>query len=89
MHSYYNFDNGGYDSAQLVTELRSAHAEGKVTTVVLVNMTEGRIDDMMKLESLSLKVKSQVINGATEMILRVDGIIKAAPRQRSPDDRHC
>ncbi|GIY83576.1 t-complex protein 1 subunit beta [Caerostris extrusa] len=84
-------DNGGYDSAQLVTELRSAHAEGKVTCGL--NMTEGRIDDMMKLGIIEpFKVKSQVINGATEaaeMILRVDGIIKAAPRQRSPDDRHC
>ncbi|GBO22206.1 hypothetical protein AVEN_237340-1, partial [Araneus ventricosus] len=56
-------------------------------------MTEGKIDDMLKLGIIEpFKVKSQVISGATEaaeMILRVDGIIKAAPRRRNPDDRHC
>ncbi|KFM73121.1 T-complex protein 1 subunit beta, partial [Stegodyphus mimosarum] len=84
-------DNGGYDSAQLVTELRSAHAEGKTTYGL--NMYEGKVDDMAKLGIIEpYKVKYQVISGATEaaeMILRVDGIIKAAPRKRTPDDRCC
>lgn len=56
-------------------------------------MTEGKIDDMFKLGIIEpLKVKTQVLSGATEaaeMILRVDGIIKAAPRRRDRDDRCC
>lgn len=84
-------DNGGYDSAQLISELRSAHAEGK--TKYGLNMYEGKIDDMEKLGIIEpSKVKFQVLSGATEaaeMILRVDGIIKAAPRKRNPDNRCC
>ncbi|XP_042911025.1 T-complex protein 1 subunit beta [Parasteatoda tepidariorum] len=84
-------DNGGYDSAQLVSELRSAQSEGKTTYGL--NMQEGKIDDMFKLGIIEpYKVKCQVLSGATEaaeMILRVDGIIKSAPRRRAPDDRHC
>ena len=41
----------------------------------------------------SFKVKSQVIVSAAEaaeMILRVDSILKSAPRQRTPDEhRSC
>lgn len=56
-------------------------------------MNEGKIDDMEKLGIIEpSKVKSQVLSGATEaaeMILRVDGIVKAAPRRRTPDMRGC
>ncbi|XP_054710311.1 T-complex protein 1 subunit beta-like [Uloborus diversus] len=84
-------ENGGYDSAQLISELRSAHADGKSTYGL--NMNEGKIDDMSVLGIVEpYKVKHQVLSGATEaaeMILRVDGIVKCAPRRRTPDDRCC
>lgn len=83
-------DNAGYDSAQLVSELRAAHAEGKTTCGL--NMIEGKVDDMEKLGvTESYIVKRQVLlssSEAAEMILRVDDIIKAAPRKRAPDDSH-
>lgn len=85
----YIADNAGYDSAQLVSELRAAHSEGKSTYGL--NMNEGKIDDMVKLGiTESFKVKLQVVMSASEaaeMILRVDNIIKAAPRKRTPDMR--
>lgn len=36
-------DNAGYDSAQLVSELKAAHAEGRSTTGL--NMDEGEMQD--------------------------------------------
>ena len=54
-------------------------------------MERGEIGDMSQLGiTESFKVKQQVlVSGAeaAEMILRVDDIIKQAPRQRAPD--HC
>ena len=77
-------DNGGYDSAELVTQLRAAHAQGKSTHGL--NMYEGTIADMKELGVMeSFKSKLQVLlsaSEAAEMILRVDDIIKCAPRQR-------
>ncbi|XP_035662947.1 T-complex protein 1 subunit beta-like [Branchiostoma floridae] len=83
-------DNAGYDSSQLVSELRAAHAEGKKTYGI--NMETGEIGDMQQLGiTESLKVKRAVLLSAAEaaeMILRVDDVIKAAPRQRQPDHPH-
>lgn len=83
-------DNGGYDSAELISELRAAHAEGKSTYGL--NMDEGKLDDIEKLGiTESYIVKRQVLLSAAEaaeMILRVDNIIKAAPRRRNPDHSH-
>lgn len=83
-------DNAGFDSAQLVSELRAAHSEGKRTAGI--NMVEARVDDMKQLGiAEALVVKRQVLLSAAEaaeMILRVDNIIKAAPRQRHPDRSH-
>ena len=77
-------DNGGYDSAELVTQLRAAHAQGKSTYGL--NMYEGTVGDMKELGIMeSFKSKLQVLlsaSEAAEMILRVDDIIKCAPRQR-------
>jgi len=82
-------DNAGYDSAQLVSELRAAHSSGKDSYGL--NMDEGRIDNMQALGvTESYLVKRQVLISAAEaaeMILRVDDIIKAAPRRRAPDHR--
>jgi len=77
-------DNGGYDSAELVTQLRAAHAAGKNTYGL--DMYNGTIADMKTLGVReSFKSKLQVLlsaSEAAEMILRVDDIIKAAPRRR-------
>lgn len=58
-----------------------------------LNMDKGEIGDMRQLGiTESFAVKRQVLISATEaaeMILRVDSIIKAAPRQRVEDRGHC
>jgi len=77
-------DNGGYDSAELVTQLRAKHAAGFNTYGL--DMYNGTIADMLELGvTESFKSKYQVLMSASEaaeMILRVDDIIKCAPRQR-------
>lgn len=78
-------DNGGYDAAELVTELQAAHAAGNATFGL--DMDKGCIGDMKALgvrESFASKLNVVMsASEAAEMILRVDDIIKAAPRQRS------
>jgi T-complex protein 1 subunit beta len=68
-------DNGGYDSAELVTQLRAAHASGKSTYGL--DMYNGAIGDMTELGvAESFKSKLCVLlsaSEAAEMILRVDG----------------
>ncbi|KAJ8960477.1 hypothetical protein NQ318_013761 [Aromia moschata] len=80
-------DNGGYDSARLVSELRAAHSEGRATAGL--DMERGEVGDMTALGiTESFVVKRQVVVSAAEaaeMILRVDNIIKAAPRRRRED----
>ena len=82
-------DNGGYDSAQLLSELRAAHAKGNSSFGL--NMDSGSVEDIKKLKILeSFIVKRQVLLSAAEageMILRVDSIMKQAPRKRVPDHR--
>jgi T-complex protein 1 subunit beta len=77
-------DNGGYDAAELVTQLRAAHAAGKSSCGL--NMSNGTVGDMEELGVMeAYKSKLQVVVSAAEaaeMILRVDDIIKCAPRQR-------
>mmetsp|Transcript_54698 Transcript_54698/g.70340 ORF Transcript_54698/g.70340 Transcript_54698/m.70340 type:complete len:507 (-) Transcript_54698:134-1654(-) len=77
-------DNAGYDSSELITSLRAAHANGKTTHGL--DMYNGCITDMVELGVReSYKSKLQVLSSAAEaaeMILRVDGIVKCAPRQR-------
>lgn len=84
-------DNAGYDSAQLISELRASHASNNNT--MGLNMNKGTIGDMKELGiTESFVVKRQVLLSATEaaeMILRVDNIIKAAPRRRVEDRGYC
>ncbi|XP_044259032.1 T-complex protein 1 subunit beta, partial [Tribolium madens] len=84
-------DNAGYDSAQLISELKAAHNSGNST--VGLNMETGEQGDMKSLGiTESFVVKRQVLLSAAEaaeMILRVDNIIKAAPRRRVEDRGHC
>jgi len=78
-------DNGGFDSAELVTQLRAKHAAGGADWGL--DMEKGKIADMSELGiTESFKSKYQVLMSASEaaeMILRVDDIIKCAPRQRN------
>merc|ERR1712146_305674 len=77
-------DNAGLDSADLVTNLRAAIADTKRSAGI--DVITGQVGDMRELGIFeSFKVKLQVLLSATEaaeMILRVDDIIKCAPRQR-------
>jgi T-complex protein 1 subunit beta len=77
-------DNGGYDSAELVSQLRAAHAKGFASYGL--DLYSGSIADMEELgvrESYQSKVQALTSAAeAAEMILRVDDVIKAAPRRR-------
>merc|ERR1712080_735497 len=70
-------ENGGYDSAQLVSELKAKHILGEST--MGLNMTEGKVGCMQELGiTESFSVKRQVLvqaSEAAEMILRVDDIL--------------
>jgi len=84
-------ENGGYDAAQLVSELRALHAQGNSTSGL--DMNQGAVGDMAQLGiTESFSVKRQVLLSAAEsaeMILRVDDIVRAAPRKRVADTGHC
>ena len=77
-------DNAGYDSAEIVQNLRSAIVNGKTSSGL--NMFKGEVDDMKEMGITEcLRVKEQALlsaSEAAEMILRVDDIVKCAPRKR-------
>merc|ERR1711907_659906 len=77
-------DNGGYDSSLLVSQLRAEHAKG--SHPLGLDMNAGAIGDMKELgvlESYQSKLQSLLsASEAAEMIVRVDEIVKCAPRQR-------
>jgi T-complex protein 1 subunit beta len=77
-------DNGGYDSSDLIAKLRAAHYQGNSNSGL--DMNNGTIGDMVQLKiTEALQCKMQVLvsaHEAAEMILRVDEIIKTAPRPR-------
>jgi len=77
-------DNAGFDSQELCGQLKAAHAKGQ--HAMGLEFTHGGIADMEQLgimESFRSKM-SQLCSAAeaAEMIIRVDDIIKNAPRQR-------
>lgn len=84
-------DNAGFDSAQLISELRAGHALGKHQ--LGLDMEQGKVSDVRELGiTESFAVKRQVLLSAAEaaeMILRVDNIIRCAPRRRVPDRGYC
>ena len=77
-------DNAGYDSAELVATLRADIAGGNLQAGL--NMFGGEIADMKTMGvTEAFRVKEQALISATEaaeMILRVDDIVRCAPRQR-------
>lgn len=77
-------DNGGYDSAELISTLKHEVHQGKQSPGL--NMVKGTIGDMKELGIYEcLRVKEQALLSAceaAEMILRVDQVITCAPRKR-------
>eukprot|EP00193_Tetraselmis_chui_P009678 CAMPEP_0177770536 /NCGR_PEP_ID=MMETSP0491_2-20121128/10989_1 /TAXON_ID=63592 /ORGANISM="Tetraselmis chuii, Strain PLY429" /LENGTH=526 /DNA_ID=CAMNT_0019287781 /DNA_START=99 /DNA_END=1679 /DNA_ORIENTATION=- len=77
-------DNAGLDSSEIISNLRASHSDPNTTAGV--DVYKGVVGCMKELGiQEAFKVKSRVVTSATEaaeMILRVDDIIKCAPRQR-------
>jgi len=82
-------DNAGYDSSELVAKLRSAIYDGMTTYGLDLTTPGGGITDMRELGVIeSYKLKKAVVSSASEaaeLLLRVDNIIRSAPRRR---ERH-
>ena len=80
-------DNAGYDSAELIAKVRAAHAAGDLRAGL--DVRSGTVGNMLEMGITEpLKLKRQVLLSAAEaaeMILRVDDIIKCAPRKRDDD----
>ncbi|KAI0189277.1 chaperonin Cpn60/TCP-1 family [Astrocystis sublimbata] len=79
-------DNAGLDSSDLVARLRKAIYDGMSTYGLDLSTPGGGIADMRDLGVIeSYKLKKAVVNSASEaaeLLLRVDNIIRAAPRRR-------
>ena len=79
-------DNAGLDSSALVAELRSEVYRGMTSSGLDLMTPGGGIVDMRELGVIeSYKLKKAVVNSASEaaeLLLRVDNIIRAAPRKR-------
>ncbi|KAL2316285.1 putative T-complex protein 1 subunit beta [Schizosaccharomyces pombe] len=77
-------DNAGFDSSELVAQLKAAHYDGNDT--MGLDMDKGEIADMRAKGILeALKLKQAVVSSGSEgaqLLLRVDTILKAAPRPR-------
>lgn len=84
-------DNAGLDSADLVTKLRAEHANGRHN--MGIDIENGTVTDVVELGVVeSFNVKMCMVSSAAEaaeQILRVDNIIKCAPRARPADRRPC
>lgn len=80
-------DNGGYDSAEIVQALKVEIVNGSKTAGIDINKGDVGCMDKLGIREC-LRVKEQALisaSEAAEMILRVDDIIRCAPR---PRDRH-
>jgi archaeal chaperonin len=79
-------ENGGYDSINVLIELRSAHDGPGANKNVGVNLVDGKAADMWKLRVIEpVRVKRQALTSAAEvanMVLRIDDVI--ASKKSSP-----
>ncbi|KAF1815483.1 T-complex protein 1 subunit beta [Eremomyces bilateralis CBS 781.70] len=79
-------DNAGYDSSDLIARLRKAVYAGMTSSGLDMFSPGGGIADMRELGVIeSYKLKRAVVSSASEaaeLLLRVDNIIKSAPRRR-------
>jgi T-complex protein 1 subunit beta len=77
-------DNAGYDSAELIANLKNEVFNGKPGAGL--NMNDGTVGDMKELGIYECyRVKEQALLSAceaAEMILRVDEVVTCAPRKR-------
>jgi len=77
-------DNAGYDAAELISQLKVAHAAGK--TSAGLDMNAGVVGDMATLGIMeSYKSKCSSLSAAAEaaeQVIRVDNIIRCPQRQR-------
>ena len=87
-------ENGGYDSINVLIDLRSAHDGPGANRNIGVNLADGKVTDMWKLHVIEpARVKRQALNSAAEvatMVLRIDDVIaskKSAPAP-SPGGGH-
>jgi len=82
-------ENGGLDAAELVAQLRAAHHRGEHSAGL--DLQNATIADVRALGIVECcRAKLRVLTSATEaaeMILRVDDIIRSAPRKREADPR--
>ncbi|MCI4339734.1 MAG: TCP-1/cpn60 chaperonin family protein [Thermoplasmata archaeon] len=81
-------ENGGYDSINVLIELRGAHEGPSANKNVGVNLADGKATDMWKLKVIEpARVKRQALSSAVEvanMILRIDDIIASKKSAPSP-----
>ena len=79
-------ENAGFDPIDLLTQLRAAHEKGQ--TWAGINVVEGKVSDMTKLDVYEpLSVKKQIIKSANEaasMILKIDDVISTAKMKTPP-----
>lgn len=79
-------ENGGYDSINVLIELRGAHDGPKANRNIGVNLKDGKAADMWNLKVVEpLRVKRQALSSAVEvanMVLRIDDVI--ASKKSSP-----
>ncbi|KAF4553905.1 TCP-1/cpn60 chaperonin-like protein 1 [Elsinoe fawcettii] len=79
-------DNAGLDSSELVARLRKAIYNGMTSSGLDLLTPGGGVADMRELGVVeSYKLKKAVVSSASEaaeLLLRVDNIIRAAPRKR-------
>lgn len=79
-------DNAGHDSSDLVAKLRTAMYDGMTTYGLDLSTPGGGIAEMREMEVIeSFKLKRAVVSSASEaaeLLLRVDNIIRSAPRKR-------
>ncbi|VDM95752.1 unnamed protein product [Thelazia callipaeda] len=87
----YICDNAGLDSAELISKLRALHNNGNHSMGIDINKgLPVNVIDLGLIESLSVKLcMVSSAAEAAEQILRVDNIIKCAPRPRGRDRRAC
>lgn len=78
-------DNAGLDASDVVSNLRAAHVDDNSKAGIDINLgVAGNMETLGVYESF--RVKNQVLLSATEaaeMIIRVDEIVKCAPRPRN------
>jgi len=81
-------ENGGYDSINVLIDLRSAHDGTQANKNYGVNLADGKAADMWKLRVIEpLRVKRQALTSAAEvanMVLRIDDVIAAKKSTPSP-----